>query len=257
VIPRRNPGPRPQTRQERQVVADSVAARLLEVYGDRVAAIGIYGSTARQDDGDFSDLELICIVAEGAEADYEWLHDGLKIEVNIANWATIMKRAAEVDDNWSQTHGAYVHVRALHDPQGLFPKLRRIATSPSPESVTRAMRGIIVGDMLDRLTKVRNAELSAPSSPIPELAVLMAQYGAWLVGLANRHLYGGSQTVLPRALLLPDRPKGFDELCRMVLSGDMRDFPTLATAIERFWDGVVDWATRHGIPVEQAAPIPF
>lgn len=48
-------GPQPIKRTERMALVQEIADRLLAVYQECVHAIGLYGSTARDTDGPYSD----------------------------------------------------------------------------------------------------------------------------------------------------------------------------------------------------------
>ena len=85
----------------------------------------------------------------------------------------------------------------------------------------------------------------------------MARYGAYLVGLANRHYYTTSSKVQQESLTLPQRPDGYDDLCRLVMSGDLRDPHHISDLCETFFAGVEQWAATRGIVFEETRAIPF
>lgn len=56
-------GPVNISRSERLQTCHEIAARLHEVYRDKILAIGIYGSVAKGTDGPFSDIEMFCVLS--------------------------------------------------------------------------------------------------------------------------------------------------------------------------------------------------
>src|SRR3990172_11166526 len=74
-----------RSHEERLAIADAISRRVHQAFSEKLLAIGIYGSTARGDDGPYSDLEMLVVLdSVGEDHTHEWLHDGLKAEVNFA-----------------------------------------------------------------------------------------------------------------------------------------------------------------------------
>lgn len=252
------PGPAPMDRRQRLQFAREIAGRAREVYGPDLIAAGLYGSMARGEDGPYSDVEMFCVLRRpGEEFSHEWSYGPGKAEVDFYGEDVLLRRAAEVDGRWPLTHGAYYAVLPLHDPGGFFPRLRGVAAGREDSQFHAAIEGVLVGELYEFAGKLRNAMSSGSTAYLPELAVQMARYGAFLVGLHNRRLFSTGGRVLEEALTLPERPQGLDDLCQMVMSGNLSDTKLIATACERFWTGVAAWAATHGYAITDTRRIPF
>lgn len=252
-------GPTKMSRNERLQICRELAGRLLEVYGENLLAVGVYGSTARGTDGPYSDIEMFGVLRDSAEpADfcYEWSAGPWKAEVDVCSAAILLENAASVEGRWPLTHGPFFSPLSLYDPENFFPKLKQAAESPAKEDFRRAINEVLVGDMYEFAGKLRNVQHHGPRTYLPYLAMQFAQYGAMLVGLHNRKLYSTGSLVLPEALDLPNRPAGFDQVARLVMSGELAEPSKIATACEHFWDGLLDWAAEHGYTIHTNR-IPF
>lgn len=240
-------GPQPLTPKERRNLAQRIAEEARRSRAD-VLAVGLYGSLARDEDGPYSDIEILCVLGSSGE-DYtrEGIVGPAKVEVNFLSQDELFARAAEVPPEWSLTHGAYVYTRPLYDPQRIFPRLREAVRSPPEEAFRQAMQALIVEELYELMGKVRNARHWGAREELPFLAVHLAFHGALLVGLANRHLYRSASKMLADSLRLGDRPPGYDRLCRLVLTGSLSDPEALAEACEGFWSGVGEWGGAHGL----------
>lgn len=246
----------PATPKERWSLAVKIAERARHLRKD-VRAIGIYGSVARGEDGPYSDLEIICVLASpGEDFTTEWIARPCKVEVNFVSADVLFARAAEVEADWPLTHGAYASVHPIYDPDRIFPKLKEAVLAAPRAAFSQAIRNLIVEDLYELVGKVRNAWYFRATEELPFLAVELAFYGALLVGLANRHLYRSASKMLGDSLGLSDRPEGYDPLCRRVLAGDLRDPEEVFQACEAFWAGVEAWAWAQGIPLSPEE-IPF
>ena len=251
-------GPQPMDRAKRMALVHEIADRVLTLYKERILAIGLYGSIARGTDGPYSDIEMLCVLrSTGEEYSYEWSHGSWKAEVDFYSQDILLRKAAEVDVDWPLTHGAYCDVLALYDPELFFAKLRDTVLSQSQERFITAIRGVIVGELYELIGKLRNARHSEYTACLPELALNMAKYGAFLVGLANRRYYSNSTRVLEESLNLPGRPAGYDALCRMAMKGELSDPDRVAETCETFWFGVEQWATERNIRIQEPRKIPI
>lgn len=252
-------GPVQISRSERLQTCHEIASRLHEVYGEKILAIGVYGSVARGTDGPFSDIEMFCVLVESSEPVefcYEWSAGPWKAEVGIYSAGVLLKTASTVEGRWPLTHGPFFSPLSLYDTNGFFPKLREAAESPTKEDFRRAINEVLLGEMYEYVGKLRNVSLNGPHTYLPYLAVHFAQYGAMLIGLHNRKLFSTGSMVLPEALQLPSRPEGFDQVAGMVMSGDLTEPSKIVSACEHFWNGLVEWAAEHDYVISSQR-IPF
>ena len=148
------------------------------------------------------------------------------------------------------THGACVYVWALYDPSGFFPRLRDAALLHPDHAFQEVIGDVIVGEIYERIGKVRNAGAEKNDACLPYLAVELVQCGAGLIGLDHRHLYAASSRMFQESLELPARPEGYDVLCRMVMAGNLADRARVIAATDAFWAGVEKWAEERGIQIE-------
>jgi kanamycin nucleotidyltransferase len=239
-------------------LAREIAGRVQTLHRDNILAIGVYGSTASGTDGPYSDIEMICVLrSTGQEYSFEWSHGPWKAEVDFYSQDALLRQAAKVDGDWPLTHSSYYNVLALYDPDDFFPKLREHVSSQPHESFIKAIRGVIVGELYEWVGKLRNARHSGHRAYLPELALNMVRYGAFLIGLANRYFYSTGARVVEESLLLHGRPPGYDDLCQMAMRGDLGDPDRIAQVCEAFWAGVEKWAAERGIRIDEPRKIPF
>jgi kanamycin nucleotidyltransferase len=62
-------GPRPIDAKNRRVAVQQIVSRLETAYGHSLVTIALYGSTAREADREYSDVELFCVVANNTKTD--------------------------------------------------------------------------------------------------------------------------------------------------------------------------------------------
>lgn len=253
-------GPQPMERTRRLALAREIAAQFQRHYGDQVLAIGVYGSLARGMDGPYSDVEMHCVLRGGGiERCFEWtagpfdeLRAGSwKAEVDVYSEDVLLRWASQVDGDWALTHRVCTDVWALYDPTGFFPRLRDVTLSQPDPVFEQVLHDVIVGELYELIGKIRNVRAAQYEACLAYLAVEFAEYGAFLVGLANRYLYTTSTRMFEESLVLPDRPAGYDGLCHMVMVGELADPAQIVEACETFWSGIERWAEEREIQIEE------
>lgn len=243
-------GPQPITHEERLANAQKIASQLLAKFGNEVRAIGAYGSLARGTDGPYSDIEMFCIV-RSPEVDtiYEWCEGAWKAEVDVQSAEVLLDWAKELESDWSLTHGCLLYILPFYDPENLFAQLKEVVFSHPPEAYNTVIAQFIVDDVFELMGKLRNAIYTSNRPAVPSLAITLTKAGAFIIGLANRHLYSTSSNILPESLSLPNRPAGYDALCKFVMDGDLSSAAITANLAENFWAGLEAWAKSRGLKI--------
>ncbi len=252
------PVPEPMEHQQRMDLAQMIAERLIARYGKLVKAIGLYGSLARNEDGPYSDIEMFCVIrVPGETCNYEWCAGPWKAEVNVRDEVSLRQEASHVAGHWARTHGKFVHIFPLTDPEDYFSGLRELVVSHPPELFRGVIEEVLIGDLYELIGKVRNAHVKGHAKALVVLAVELAQRTASVLGLEHRHLYGTSSSVLDEAVRLPDPPEGFHILAQMVMTGNLHYAPTIVSVCDTLWSGLVRWAEERSYTLVASQEIPF
>ncbi|WP_334074664.1 MULTISPECIES: ANT(4')-I family aminoglycoside nucleotidyltransferase [Paenibacillus] len=255
---RQTNGPFPMSRDSRLKIAEEIKERILETHGERVKAIGVYGSMGRGSDGSYSDLEIRCVLnSAGEEYNHEWSTGEWKAEVNFVSEDILIEDVRTIEGDWPLTHGQFLSVLPLYDPEGFFMNLKQIAISQDKVKFRDAIRGLLVEELFEYAGKWRNTEARGTVPFLPSLAVKVAEAGAMLMGLHHRICFTTGARVLSEALELPDRPEGFDRLCELVMTGSLSDPDNVLEVLEGYWKGVNGWAERNGYTMSATRRIPF
>jgi len=241
-------GPLKMEHEERLKIAEGIGEQLQAHFGERIIAIGIYGSLANGTDGPFSDIEMHCVLENiEPKTPLRWSNGTWKAKVDLDTVSSIMGKAAEVSWNWPVTHSAFTEVKPLVDPTNLFIHLRRTALTQPELKFRHAIRDLILGDIYELAGKIRNAYTGGNQAMLPYYAVQQAHRGACLIGLGNRFLYPTPAKLFSNSLELEAQPAGYDMLCRLVISGQMSDVDLTFSVCEQYWLGVQIWAKDRGI----------
>lgn len=246
-------GPQAQTTLDRMQMLDRIVAALHARYGEDLLAIGLYGSLARGEDGPYSDIELFCVVnIPSTDVDYEWVYGAGKAEVNVFGPDVARARARRVEDDWALDQGQLIRCRPLYGDLAFFEELKQAALSPAKAEVDAMAAAMVVGELYEWMGKLRNAQARGALTGAAPLACSFVKHAALLLGLVHRRLYRTGGALMAESMELPDRPAGYDDLCRMVMAGELADPDRIASALEAVWAGLEPWLAQHGVDMSTA-----
>jgi len=251
-------GPQRIDANQRRAVVDQIASRLTAAFGDSIIAVGLYGSTARGVDRDFSDVEMFCVLRNpGYDRRLEWICGGVKAEIELFGEDVIRRKSAELDDVWPVTHAAFANPKPIRGAPAFFAELRRLVYDHTEAQFHDAIRGIIVGELYEGLGKVRNAMLSRAYESLPRVTMRIAIMAELMVGLAHKHIYTAAGLATAESMNLTPRPGNHDELCTMVVGSELSNPNRISDVVERYWKSVIEWAVAERIDLAPVLSWPF
>ena len=131
----------PRATNPRWTVAEHVADALRRRFGMRIQAIGVHGSLAHGDDTDASDVDLVVVTRQtGSGAGGTGLTrglapvagpqpgtrriDGVIVDLGVIGADEYLRHARTLTTSWPLAADQYITTKALHDPDGWWPRLR-------------------------------------------------------------------------------------------------------------------------------------
>ncbi|MDH7568769.1 MAG: kanamycin nucleotidyltransferase C-terminal domain-containing protein [Armatimonadota bacterium] len=225
-----------QNFSDRNHAVCAVAAEVRSLFGDLLLAMGRRNTGKR--------LVLLCVLG-GADGDYayDWPWRGQRVLVVCRYYDGLMWQASTVDPEWTLVCGELRDVVPLYDPHKLFDELHRVLNTRPPEAFAAAVEGLRL-HLLQAAGEVGRAWASGQGEQVCSLGAAMARQAALMLALAHRWPCECAHRLLHSSLLLPNRPPGYDDLCRAVTTGDDCDPLRVAHACEMFRRGLEEWLHR-------------
>jgi kanamycin nucleotidyltransferase len=242
---------------------DRIVADLQRVYGAKLQAAALYGSLARDEDGDFSDVELWCMVDEpGLDQRAEWVIGPGKAEVDLMGPDVVWASARAVEDDWCLAQGAFVHNRPLVGDPALFEELRAAVYAAPQADFDRVITAMVVGECFEWMGKLRNGMMRAAGgsgdlSFLPGLACDYTAFVARMAGLLHRHIYRKGIALVRESLALPTLPEGYVPLAQRVMAGTLDRPQEVAAALEACWAGLGPWLAAEQVDFAHATHWPW
>jgi KNTase C-terminal domain len=147
--------------------------------------------------------------------------------------------------------------KTLRGKPAVFAELNRLVFDHAEDQFRDVIRNIIVAELFEGLGKVRNAKSNSNYAVLPRVAMRIATMAELLIGLAHKHIYTASGLATVESMALSPRPAGHDELCTMVMRGELDHPNRTSQVIENYWKGVVEWAADSNIDLARACRWPI
>src|SRR5260370_19281544 len=142
--------------EERVEMGRKIASQIIDSYKDAVLAICIYGSTAKNLDRPYSDLEIFCVVRDSIEVKNKlYVHDGLLVEIDYPQESNLLKAAARVGWDWPIQADQYRNRIVLFERDNWLKKLEEAVAENDRADFTEELQRA-TAPMTESLAPVRN-----------------------------------------------------------------------------------------------------
>src|SRR2546425_5910316 len=150
---------RRHTHEERLELSRQLSRQIVDTYGDKIVAVLVSGSTAKNLDRPYSDLEMIAIVRDGVEIPIaQYIHDGMSIQIDYVEGSSFLKDARRITFNWPLSQDQFRNRIVLYDPTAWVSKLDKVVAE-SETADTRKTIGQLMSALYEGLEVIKNAEL--------------------------------------------------------------------------------------------------
>ncbi len=227
-----------------------IASRIVDTYKDAVLAICIYGSTAKNLDRPYSDLEILCVVNDGLEiANKAYIHHGLLVEIDYVQESNFLKNATKVGWDWPIQADAYRNRIVLFDHDNWLKKLEKAVEENDRADLTEEIRRASVA-MTESLAAVRNAHIKGDQRDLRTRAFYMAWDTARVVFLDNRKYVLTTSWFWKQLFECREQPEGFRNLIDTVAGFTESTQTELVNATEELWRTTMEMIRHRRVSIE-------
>ncbi len=240
---------------ERVEIAERVARRVVETYGDAVHAVLIVGSTSKNLDRPYSDLEMIAVVRDGVEIEAKsYVHRGIVVEIDYPQESGFLKSARRILPRWAISADQYRNRIVLFEREDWLRRLDE-AVAANDQVDVAATLGKCVPMLVEPRGLLRNSQLRDDTINIRMAGFYIAEAAALVVLLLNRRYVITSSWLFEQAFECPDQPRNFRRLVE-VAGGFVPALPgETAGAAEELCDAVLAMIEARGVALQSDQPI--
>jgi kanamycin nucleotidyltransferase len=217
--------------ERRMELARQVTDILVRKHED-ILAVAVYGSTAKNEDREHSDLELY-VLTKADERFYRFVHEGIVIEVFFITKETAEREAKVPGTRWPLYADVWLNPLVMHDPQDILPALATTGRAPDPAAFERRLPDALTS-IYEDLCKMRNHAAAGEGELARFTAHDIVVEVAMFLGLLNRRYFHGLRDLLARPKEFRALPEHFWEDYPRLLAVDVPT-PELLEKAERLY----------------------
>ena len=190
--------------------------------------LAIYGSTGRNEDSVYSDIEILVIIdGSGVELDVEGLKNGLKYEINIKSLDIIKNDITNIDIKWSIRNGAYFENTVLYEKQNCFKTIKEWLSEIQKSFTLQVYQKIFFTDIYEQFGKLWASFETKKEDLIRYISLHVFNMLVNYIGLINKFFFKGVSSQVFDALNLPINFPSFYKIGHLLLKNDSIDIKEL------------------------------
>ena len=242
--------------EERVDLAKQITDLLLEKRRDDVLLGGIYGSTAKGTDTEYSDLEMLFIVkAESNAKTFEFAFNGTPVHVEIRKLPKVERDITEVEIDWPLKMGSLFNLKVTCGDKAILNKFRKLLDEVPNDAFYEfiAKYAQLCYEGLGRLKSVKiRGNIHETGLFVAEVLIeFMLLTAIFNREFINHDYLGG----LPESFKFKHLPKDYEKVARMLMSWNTLDLDETITLADRFVQNFVSFLVTKGIKVKEHTPL--
>ncbi|MBV9850293.1 MAG: hypothetical protein JO250_11510 [Armatimonadetes bacterium] len=239
--------------QQRLEVARQLVSLILDRHGGTVAAIVIFGTTAIEQDGPYSDLDMTVVtdIDLGGESKC-YPCQGLQINLDYQTVAESLEEARE-----PHAGGCWLTCLPLYDPRGVVAQFQEAFEGIARDECDRAFVTLLRDDLATGIGKIRNAIVAQDRAALlRSLQHFGEQMCRALCILNGSHAVTGTARLRDETKTLRLLPPQFAERIDMVLGTTPATEQAMYDAAEDLWASMIQIARERGLTWEAPHLLP-
>ncbi len=241
---------RKYTHEDRLEIARKISDLIVSKFRDAVLAVFICGSTAKNLDRPYSDLELIAVVRDGVEIPAKsYLYHGIIVEVDYPQESRILEAARKFTRNWPMEADQYRNRIVLFDRDKWTEKLTQAVAENEKVDSSEAVRFAAV-QLSEDLSALLNAHLAGDGIGIRLRGRVLAEEAAGLVLLLNRQYVTTTSWHWKQAFECQWKPQDFEGLVLTSAGFTSASPDEIVAAAQRLYDDTMEMIRSRGVTIE-------
>jgi len=242
--------------RRRVQLADEITGMLLRKYRSEILLGGMYGSTARGTDTEYSDLEMMFIVENGTKArSVNFTFEGIPVEVNVKRFSEIEEDIRDIELDWPLKLGRLFNLKVTCGDPAILEKLRDILNDIPLERFDEfiASETPLCYEGLGRLksVEIRGNIHEAPLFVMEVLMEFMLLIAIFNREFINHDYLGGLRESFEFERLPPD----YRVIAGRLMNLRELELGEIVSLADRFVRNFVEYMGQNGIKVKEHTPL--
>jgi len=220
-------GIKKHTHADREKIIEKMAPMIKKKFGDNFVALAVCCSFARNEDVDYSDLELVAFVKSMPEGKSQGgmakMYDGMLIELMWMTRETYLKTTLDVNENWHYS-GSDRLIPIINEEF-----IAEISAYHPPDIKQQCLDRAVgcFSEVQEAVTKVLNAISQKNHEGMPILFFYMILEMLKVLSFLNQGPYVTASRMFSQARKFETKPESFNRLLNMARAGGYNDLTSL------------------------------
>jgi len=242
--------------KERVNIANNLTDRILKRFRDDILLGGIYGSTAKNTDVEYSDLEMLFVVKNDSKAQsFSFAYKGMPIAVTVQKLVDVEGDVREIELDWPLKMGRLFNLRLTCGDASILKRLRSIIDKiPKGKFYDYVARETpLCYEGLGRLKAVKirgNTHETGlfVAEVLMEFMLLIALFNRKFI---NHDYLGG----LPESFKFKQLPKDYEKTARELMNWTSLSIDDIIQFADHHVKNFVNFMAENGIKVKEHTPL--
>jgi kanamycin nucleotidyltransferase len=230
--------------EERIQLAQSLCARMVARHPGAILLGGVYGSTARSTDTQWSDLEMLFVVRDGSKVEgKEFLYRGTAIGYQVIEQGKLEELLISPSLKWPFWMGVLSVLKVLHGTQEQVQAWMQLGQSVPAERFRQALETSLPGLVVESYGRILSCQERGNTQDIVCAVIeVLFEMNQALCLLNQRWVTHDYYQGLADAFSFPKLPEGYQELVPVLWSAREADeiVPLAETLVRNFWQLLAD-----------------
>jgi len=232
--------------EERRANAKKIAEKLIQLHGENILAIGLYGSVARGDCGPYSDVEIFVLTEKPIHIKENALVvNGVIYFIYCDMLEHVLEELKQADDHLA-VQPKYLTALWLYDPHNVRERILKAIKEIPDEQYHEAAQYALHG-LYEYYCKLQNA--CARKDLINAIYALdtMLSIAAMLVAIINRKQYLTENSFYTQHVEFAKLPQGYSKYVEKVRLNKVRELDEVCETGRGLWASLLKIAQENGI----------
>jgi kanamycin nucleotidyltransferase len=232
---------------DRIKLAREIADQIVGRYDKDIIGIALYGSVAKNEDSEYSDLEFwIATTNKLPSREVLCIYKGQSIELFYGPADNFISDTKTVTPFWPLQADMRRSFIIMHEQEKYFDRIHQAAKDIDGQAYNEAIRERMLRTF-ELIGKLRNAREINDQYGILALSREITFSFALLIGLVNRSYYKSQRGMYQKSKEMPLKPENYSELLDIAGGFTSTDTEEVYKATISLWDKTRRFITNQGI----------
>lgn len=237
---------------ERLRLAKAISKMISQKYGDEILLVGVYGSVAKGEDMDYSDIDMY-VVTKNLTTQKYLAYKGVPITIHFKTEKEVSEAIRNVTSIWPAEAHQFLSPKILYGSRKLLNRWQKMVKE-IPEGDFRKAASTALIEIYENVGKVKNACKQKNLGRCLEAVWNVVWHADMFVALVNKTYYRKPGfRGLEEVTKFKKIPASYGKLMKTLW--ESRDFDELNRASTELWESCLELARKEGIKFENYASL--